>query len=183
MLRVVSGKYKSRRIKEVNSSKTRPTTDRNKEALFNTIGQFFSGETVLDLFSGSGSLGIEAISRGAGFTTFIDFNYLSINIIKDNLRVLGIADNFEVQKTDAIRYLMVTYKKFDIIICDPPYALLKYDEILRTIATRQLLNKGGIIIFEAGKETALPESFINIYKYKEKHFGNTMFGFYTTEVE
>lgn len=180
-MRVVGGEFRSRKLKEVKSDKTRPTTDRNKEALFNIIGQFFDGEVFLDLFAGSGALGIEAISRGAGHVDFLDSQSLACKTIQENLSSLKVSKGYKIHKQDAFSFLNKTNIKYDFIICDPPYALGKYQEILNIIVTRQLLNNGGIIVFEADKQTILPENENNVYKYKEKLFGNTKFGFYTTE--
>ncbi|MDC7243937.1 MAG: 16S rRNA (guanine(966)-N(2))-methyltransferase RsmD [Sphaerochaetaceae bacterium] len=180
-MRVVGGEFRSRRIKEVDSKKTRPTTDRNKETLFNILGQYFNGEVFLDLFAGSGALGIEAISRGAGQVDFIDSQLLACKTIKANLKSLNISKGYQIQKQDAFIYLNTTTSTYDFIIVDPPYALNKYQEILKLIVTRQLLNNGGIIVFEADKQTNLPESNSNIYKYKERVAGNTKFGFYKME--
>ncbi|MDC7242931.1 MAG: 16S rRNA (guanine(966)-N(2))-methyltransferase RsmD [Sphaerochaetaceae bacterium] len=180
-MRVISGKYRSRKIKEVKSELTRPTTDRNKEALFNTIGQYFEDALFLDLFSGSGALGIEALSRGASHCDFLDNNYLACKVIQANLDSLKVEESYQIIKNDALKFLRTTDKKYDYILVDPPYALMKYQEILNTIASRQLLNSGGIIVFEADKNTVLPLKASNIYKYKDKTFGNTIFGFYHLE--
>lgn len=180
-MRVIAGVYRSRRIKEVKSNKTRPTTDKNKESLFNSLGQYFDGDVVLDLFAGSGALGIESYSRGAKSVYYVDSFFQAINTIKDNLKSLGIIESNHVIKQDVFTYLMNTSDTYDLIIADPPYALNKYQELLETIVSRQLLNKNGIIVFEADKSTDLPEEYHNIYKYKEKILGITKFAFYKEE--
>jgi 16S rRNA (guanine(966)-N(2))-methyltransferase RsmD len=181
MLRVIGGTHRSRKIHQVDSKDTRPTTDRNREALFNVLGQYFDGEAFLDLFSGSGAIGIEAFSRGAGTVDFIDNSSMAVRTIKSNLELLKIDRGFRVIKQDALMFLNNCETTYDLIIVDPPYAQLKYDEILNIIVTRHLLIDGGIIVFEAKKDTVLPEKLGNTYKYKEKVLGNTLFGFYTTE--
>ncbi|MBI9008631.1 MAG: 16S rRNA (guanine(966)-N(2))-methyltransferase RsmD [Tenericutes bacterium] len=181
MLRVVGGTHRSRKINQVDTKDTRPTTDRNKEALFNIIGQYFDGETFLDLFAGSGALGIEAISRGSGYVDFVDNSLLACRTIKANLLLLNEKKNYKILNLDAFRFLYTTENTYDVILVDPPYALLEYEEILKIIVTRHLLKDGGIIVFEANKTTVLPEKLENIVKYKEKSFGNTLFGFYTME--
>lgn len=181
MLRIIGGFHKSRKIKEVNSELTRPTTDRNKEAIFNILGQYFDGGVMLDLFAGSGALGIEAISRGIDEVDFIESNSLAIKTIKDNLNTLKIIENVFVIKQDVFDYLNTTTKNYDLIIADPPYTLNQYDKLLELIVSRQLLNNDGIIVFEANKNTELLEGKRNIIKYKEKVFGNTKFAFYSTE--
>lgn len=178
MLRVVGGTFKSRRIKEVKSNKTRPTTDRNKEALFNILGQYFNGGRMLDLYAGSGALGIEAISRGIETVDFVDNQNLANVTIRENLASLDISEQAKVIKQDVFTYLNNCNQEYDLIIADPPYALAKYQDLLETIVSRQLIAKSGIIVFEADKKTVFPEAFQSWVKYKEKNFGNTSFAFY-----
>ncbi len=179
MLRIISGKYRSRKLKEVKSDKTRPTTDKNKESLFNSLGQYFNLGQMLDLFSGSGSLGIEALSRGMGKVVFVEMGKDAYRIIKDNLSSLGIqSKSYELHKTDVFQYLQSTNSSFALIIADPPYALGRYGELMAIISSRQLLNDNGIIVMESDKSEILPEASGNIVKYKEKVLGNTKFTFY-----
>ena len=98
-MRVIAGKYKSRQLKSVKSNLTRPTTDRNKENMFNIIGPYFQGGNVLDLFAGSGGLGIEALSRGCDYLYSVDNQFAAFQVIKDNLKLLKI-DNAKVFKLD-----------------------------------------------------------------------------------
>ena len=181
MLRVIGGIYKSRRIKEVKSKNTRPTTDKNKESLFNVLGQFFSGGKMLDLFAGSGAIGIEALSRGMSEVDFIENDHLAIKTIKENLDLLKIQHGINIIKEDVFKYLKTTENHYDYIFADPPYALNKYDEILEIIHSRQLLSKEGIIVFEADKSTIFTDKYVDIIKYKEKTLGNSKFAFYEKE--
>lgn len=181
MLRIIGGIYRSRKIKEVKSTKTRPTTDKNKESLFNSLGQFFSGGRMLDLFSGSGAIGIEAISRGINEVEFVENNVQAINTIKDNLKSLAIDKGVKIIKQDVFKYLGTTDFKYDLIFADPPYALDKYDLLLDIIHSRQLLTKGGIIVFEADKSTLFIDEYHDLIKYKEKILGSTKFAFYKKE--
>ena len=181
-MRIISGDFRSRKIEEVKSDKTRPTTDRNREALFNILGQYFSGGEMLDLFAGSGALGIEALSRGINKAYFIDNYFLAQKTIYNNLKNLKLTDRGFVIKEDAFVFLKNTNIQFDLIIVDPPYALDKYDLILELIVTRHLIKNNGIIVFEADKKTELIQEYQNFFKYKEKIFGNTKFAFYKMEV-
>jgi len=180
MLRVIGGTFGSRKIKEVKSDKTRPTTDRNREAVFNILGQYFSGGIALDLFAGSGALGIEAISRGMDTVDFVDNTKIACLTIKENLQILGILDQGNIHRMKALRFLNETRKQYDLILADPPYAQGNYQELLETIVSRQLLKINGIIVFEADKQVTLPNHFKDVICYKEKTFGNTKFGFYRT---
>ncbi|MDY0139618.1 MAG: 16S rRNA (guanine(966)-N(2))-methyltransferase RsmD [Candidatus Izemoplasmatales bacterium] len=180
MLRVISGKFKSRKLKEVKTDSTRPTTDKNKEMLFNVIGQYFDGDFVVDLFSGSGALGIEALSRGAGYVEFVDNNFSAIKVIKENLGSFNLLskDETKVYKSDVLSYLQNTAFHFDIILADPPYKYEFYEDILNIIASRQLLNDDGIIVLESDKDRVLPEKISNLVKKKEKVTGITKFTIY-----
>ena len=180
MLRVISGKYKSRKLKEVKTLSTRPTTDKNKEVLFNTLGQYFDGGYVLDLFSGSGALGIEALSRGYDHCDFIDDSFQAIKVIKENLKSLNIPLNTTC-KLDVFKFLGMTENKYDLIIADPPYKLNRYLEILDLIDYRQLLNKSGIIVLESDNHTDFPEVYKSFIKTKEKVLGNSKFTIYEKE--
>jgi 16S rRNA (guanine966-N2)-methyltransferase len=182
MLRVISGKYKSRQIKEVKSDNTRPTTDKNKEILFNTLGQYFSGGRVLDLFAGSGALGIEAYSRGFSKVDFIDNSSLAIKTIKANVETLKInLEDIVILKQDAIDFLKKTSFSYDLIIIDPPYKMDNYLEILDLISSRQLLNENGIIVMESDNNHDLPLNHRDLSKYKEKLMGYSKFSFYKKE--
>lgn len=172
MLRIIAGKYRSRKIKDVKSTKTRPTTDKNKESIFNSIGQFFEGGQCLDLYAGSGSLGIEALSRGMVACDFVDTQYGAIQTIKDNLNSLSIDENFEIYKKDALDFLKTTNKTYDLILIDPPYALKSYKKCLVLIHSRQLLNKHGIIVMESDSQTKIV-GLDNIQVVKEKKLGQT----------
>lgn len=172
MLRVISGKYKSRKLKEVKTLNTRPTTDKNKETIFNSIGQYFDGGKALDLFSGSGSLGIEALSRGMVSCDFVDMDISAIRVIAENIKALKIDEEYQVIKRDAVSFLKTTTKQYDLIFVDPPYALRLYDEILNIIDSRQLLNKNGIIVMESDNKTII-DSFQDMIVQKEKKLGQS----------
>lgn len=183
MLRVIGGKFKSRRIKEVKSQTTRPTTDKNKESLFNMLGQFFQGGLMLDLFAGSGAIGIEAISRGMDEVEMVENNFQAVKIIKENLNTLGIENQCKVVRQDVFSYLNTTLKKYNLIFADPPYALDKYKQLLDLINYRQLLADNGIIVMEADKAQLFEEKVHHFFKYKEHVLGNTKFVFYRMEEE
>jgi len=172
MLRVVAGIYKSRKIQEVKSQKTRPTTDKNKESMFNSIGQFFEGGRCLDLYAGSGALGIEALSRGIEACDFVDLQYKAISVIKKNLESLEIKDKGFVYKRDALAFLEMTENTYDLILIDPPYALEPYQACLSLISSRQLLKKHGIIVLESSHQTKI-EGTNGLYIVKEKKLGQS----------
>ncbi|MFD2628276.1 16S rRNA (guanine(966)-N(2))-methyltransferase RsmD [Oceanobacillus kapialis] len=150
-LRVIAGIHKGRQLKAVPGKSTRPTTDKVKEAIFQRMGPFFDGGTFLDLFSGSGSLGIEALSRGMEFGIFVDKHPKAVQIINENLRLLKLENNAEVYRAEATRALQATAKrnlKFDLLLLDPPYGKVDYGKILRECVELDILNQSAIIYCE-----------------------------------
>lgn len=146
-MRIVSGKYKGRILKSPLDNAVRPTTDKVKEAIFNTMQFIVPNSVFLDLFSGSGAIGIEAISRGAREVVFVDISKDSLKVIKENL--LKIDEKARIIKSDykSAITLLGNYK-FDIIYLDPPYYYDKLNEILICIKEKEILSEDGIIIYE-----------------------------------
>ena len=156
-MRVITGSAKGRRLKTLPGIDVRPTTDGVKEAIFSIVQFEVEGAVVLDLFAGSGQLGIEALSRGASKVIFVDNSAESIKVVKDNLQNTRLEENAVVINTANNAILRSTREKFDIAILDPPY---NHNLIQKSMP--QLVEKmaeGGIIICEHEKETVLPESF------------------------
>jgi len=182
-MRVIAGVHRGRKLIEVEGETTRPTTDKNKEKLFNILGQYFDGGLAIDLFSGSGALGIESISRGMGQCLFIDLHPKAVATIKQNLKTLKIeAPTAKVELAEALLYLR-RYQgfPFDLVLLDPPYQLNIIPEILTLIASRQLLTKTGVIVCENEKKTTLPEKIGSLFKHRESIEGITKFTFYLWE--
>ena len=152
-MRVVAGKYKGKNLASPKTDDVRPTTTRIKETLFNVLQGYVQGSTVLDLFAGSGSLGIEAISRGAKRVDFADKSRDSIALVKQNLK--GIEGCYTVQNADflaALRSANASGVKYDVIFLDPPYASSLGEAAIAKIIELDLLKKDGIIVFEHGSE-------------------------------
>lgn len=155
-MRVIAGMYKGAKLLAPVNNKVRPTTDRIKETIFNILySKGLNQEIiVLDLFGGSGALGIEALSRGARNVVFVDNDRESINLIKKNLSI--IKAEAEVYNTDySVALKKLSGRKFDLIICDPPYALRKEPEIFDLILKYDILSQFGIIFVEHSKENDL----------------------------
>jgi 16S rRNA (guanine966-N2)-methyltransferase len=153
-MRVIAGDLKGRSINAVKGDHTRPTTDKIKENVFNIMGQFFDGGRVLDLFAGSGNLGIEALSRGMESAIFIDVNVNAIKIIKENIASLKLQNRTEVYRNDAFKGLNILAKKrnkFDMIFLDPPYGKISITELLEMIVENDLLNDDGLVMCEYGQ--------------------------------
>ena len=164
-MRIISGKYKGKKLNGFNIEGTRPTMDRVKESLFGIIQTYIPDSIVLDLFAGSGALGLEAVSNGAKECYLIDNNIEAIKTIKEN------SQNFEEQLNiihiDYKKFLKTTDKKFDIIFLDPPYKEKQLDTSLRIIEERGLLNENGIVICEY----EIGEPHTNLELIKEKSYG------------
>ncbi|MFR1297869.1 MAG: 16S rRNA (guanine(966)-N(2))-methyltransferase RsmD [Coprobacillus cateniformis] len=144
-MRVIAGKFKSRQLKSVDSKLTRPTTDKNKENLFNMIGPFFNGGVCLDLFGGSGGLGIEAISRGMDELYSVDKQYKAFATIKENIQTLKIQDVAHVYKMDyqkALQQFANENIQFDLVFLDPPYGLKISQKILDFLVKNCMLKQG-----------------------------------------
>ena len=171
-MRVIAGTYRSRVLKEVECDTTRSTKDRVKESIFNSIQNHLYESTILDLFAGSGALGIEAISRGAKSCVFNESNTKAIKIVEENINMLEI-ENAKVERLDYVDFLLSTNDTFDIILLDPPYHMNIIDEIIQLISKRNLLNKDGIIVSLYAKNISLQEQNSGIIEYKKKTIGIT----------
>lgn len=164
-MRIISGKYKGKKLRGFNIEGTRPTMDRIKESLFGMIQTHIPNSVVLDLFAGSGALGLEAISNGAKKCYLIDKNIEAIKIIKENSQ--NIDENLKIMNIDYKKFLKNTEEKFDIIFLDPPYKENQMDKSLRIIEERNLLKEKGIVICEY--EIGNPKT--NLKLIKEKSYG------------
>ena len=149
-MKVISGKYKGRNIQGYDIDGTRPTMDRVKESLFAMIQNYIPDSTVLDLFSGSGNLGIEALSEGAKYAYLVDKNHKACSVIKANLNSIGIsdADVINMDFKQAIKYLYDRDIKIDVLFLDPPYKTNFIEESISLIQKYPILNKEGIIVCE-----------------------------------
>ncbi len=165
-MRIISGKYRGKKLKGFDIDGTRPTMDRIKESLFSMIRGYIPNSTVLDLFAGSGALGLEAISNGAKKCFLIDNNPVSINTIKENIK--NFDDDIVVLNCDYKKFLKSTDDKFDIILLDPPYRAGLLNKALKIIEERKLLNDGGIVICEYESQNIIT----NLEIIKSKQYGN-----------
>ena len=154
-MRVISGSAKGRRLKEPKGMDIRPTADQVKEAMFSIIQFEIQGARVLDMFAGTGQLGIEALSRGAKEAVFCDEGVMSQRLVAENLKICGFENKGRFYRGDA-RKLLQGLGKFDVIILDPPYATGLYEECLEKIIEFDILNENGIIICESLKERQMP---------------------------
>ncbi len=159
-MRVITGTAKGRRLITLEGDDIRPTSDKVKGAVFNSIQFDIEGRKVLDLFAGSGSLGIEALSRGAEKAVFVDLNRQAIKVINENLVHCRLSDKASVFNGDSISFLKTTREKFDIVFIDPPYNKGLSQKALSLCP--EIMNDGGIIVCETAINEELPQS-VGVY--------------------
>lgn len=170
-MRIIAGKYKRRNIVwPEDVAHIRPTKDRIREALFSALGDL-SNMNVLDLYAGSGAMGIEALSRNASFCTFVDQNKIAIKTVKNNLENLGIkeAKVMFCSDMDAIKQFILLKNKFDLVIMDPPYETGKYEEIVEMFINNELFSENAILVTESNREINIPTNYFQ--RKREYHYG------------
>ncbi|MCM3131931.1 16S rRNA (guanine(966)-N(2))-methyltransferase RsmD [Paenibacillus polysaccharolyticus] len=180
-MRVVSGSAKGRPLKAVPGTGTRPTTDKVKEALFSMIGPYFEGGAALDLFAGSGGLGIEALSRGMDKAVFVDLEPKSIEVIRANLKATKLEDQAAVYRNDAGRALKALAKRntiFDLVFLDPPYRMKNGNELMLTMHELELLTQGATIVLEYESKHEYPEQFGPFEQMRKAVYGETAVSIY-----
>jgi 16S rRNA (guanine(966)-N(2))-methyltransferase RsmD len=152
-MRIITGKAKGVRLKTLEGEATRPTSERVKEAVFSMIQFDLEGRSVLDLFSGSGQMGLEALSRGASEATLVDRSAEAVAIIKENAAKTKLSDKCTVYRSDYLDFIRrFSGKQYDIVILDPPYALKMYAPALRALLKADMLKATTLIICESGEE-------------------------------
>jgi 16S rRNA (guanine966-N2)-methyltransferase len=171
-MRVITGTAGGTNLKAPAGLLTRPTADRVKQALFNIIQYEICGD-VLDLFAGSGQLGIEALSRGAARAVFVDERRDALDIVRENLRRTHLAEKAELVQGDYLSYLDRCKRRFRLIFLDPPYAEKYLENSLKRISEIDILAEGGIIITERPKEKPLDGAFSGLARSKDYLYGKT----------
>lgn len=182
-MRVISGTARGVRLETIEGLGTRPTTDRVKENIFNIINWDIHGEKVLDIFAGSGALGIEALSRGAEFCTFIEESPRATRIIRQNLNNTKLLDYSEVLEKKVENALLSVRSQYGVIIMDPPYNQGLIIPTLEEISALNLLEEEGIIIVEHDNTDKLPDHIAGFERYKIKKYGRTCVSFFRRNEE
>lgn len=177
-MRVITGKARGVQLKTPDGMATRPTTDRVKEALFSIIQFDVPTAKVLDLFGGTGQLGIEALSRGAKSALFVDSGEPACRLIRENLRRTKLEADAKVVRSDYLTYLKGCKEKFDIIFLDPPYAEVFLENALKCIAEIDILESGGIIIAERPVGKELPWDYEGFTRSKDYKYGTVLLTVY-----
>lgn len=186
-MRVIAGSARGRRLQCLKDRRIRPTQDRVKEAIFSSLMLRLPDSRVLDLFAGSGALGIEALSRGAGAVTFVEKDGRAASLIKENLTACGwqLSPSIRLQQQDALSWLqagskrdMQAVEEYDIILADPPYQKGYEEEILALLSRGELLCPRGILVLESAARQELPERQGKLYLNKSKVYGDTKISYY-----
>ena len=180
-MRVIAGYCRGRRLKSVKGFKTRPTADRVKEAVFNVLGFRVQNSYFLDLFAGTGNIGIEAISRGCALAVFVEKDRNSVLVINDNFINFNIMDKAQVFPLDCFKALNLFHTKnmkFNLVYLDPPYKLDIINDILENLVTLDLLNDKAIVMAETSLDSELPLGYEVLIKAKENRYGDTKITYY-----
>lgn len=168
-MRVITGIARGKRLVTPDGSDVRPTSDKVKEALFSALQFDIEGRRVLDLFAGSGQLGIEALSRGAESCVFVDNSRASLNLVKKNLEITGLSVNAKVVQSDFSSFAAMCRDTFDIVFLDPPYAAGILCDAIKAVLP--LMSDFGMIICEYPPEVTIPESVAGFSVYRTYRYG------------
>jgi 16S rRNA (guanine(966)-N(2))-methyltransferase RsmD len=180
-MRVIGGLAKRRTLKAPPGKSIRPTSERVKEALFNILALRIPGARFLDLFAGTGGVGIEALSRGAARVVFIDKSPRALSIIRENLRRTGFSDRALVYPRDAFAALGLLRRQgeiFDVVYVDPPYGKGYEVKVLYLIGSHGLVNRGGVVVAETDCRNRPPEEIDNLRLSRSERYGDTVLSFY-----
>ena len=175
-MRVITGTARGRKLAEPKDMSVRPTTDMVKEAIFSIVQFDVPGRRVLDLFAGTGQLGIEALSRGARECVFVDNSSASLALVRKNLAICGFSA--QTVRADALEYL-ARGEKFDLILVDPPYHGNLYNDVLRSVFLFDILTDGGIILVESMRGESMPEAQEPYVKGKTYNYGRISLTLYS----
>ena len=177
-MRVITGKARGTVLKTPEGLQTRPTADRVKEALFSIIQFDVPGAKVLDLFGGSGQLGIEALSRGAKQAVFVDESDAACKLIRENLRRTKLESDARIIRSDYMAFLNSCHDKFDLIFLDPPYAEVFLENAIKKISEIDILKSGGIIVAERPVGKEIPGEFPGYTRSKDYKYGTVLLTLY-----
>ena len=184
-MRVISGSARGRRLLTPKDWHIRPTSDRVKESLFNILTALlgnFSGLRLLDVFAGTGNLGIEALSRGAAAAVFIDENREAVTLVKKNLELAGFADRSKVLQKEALsalKWLEKSEGPFGLVFLDPPYQVGLSEKVLEYLASAELIDESSMVIAETAAKEKLPSEFGRLQEFDKRVYGDTALSFFS----
>jgi 16S rRNA (guanine(966)-N(2))-methyltransferase RsmD len=179
-MRVLSGKYKGKKLISSTDKSIRPTTNKIKEFIFNILQDFCKDKFIADIFCGSGSLGIESLSRDSRYVVFVDNSVNSINVLKKNISQINLeSEKFQIINNDAIAFSTQTKNKFDLLFIDPPFHYPPLNDLIVSIFNNRILKKNGILVIE--HEISNTVNFDkNLFEIlKQKKIGRSMISFIT----
>jgi 16S rRNA (guanine966-N2)-methyltransferase len=179
-MRVISGKFKGRQLAAFQAGHIRPTTDRVKETLFNKLMGRIEGARVLDLFSGTGNLAIECLSREAGWVDLVESHRKSLDIIRKNLALLKVDDGYKIFPIDAFKYIR-EYKDepYDVVLCDPPFTQAWAHDLATLIGASALLAPDSRLVIEASAKERMEEEYPGLLRLDRREFGDKHLNFFT----
>ncbi len=185
-MRIIAGTHKSRAVEALPGDTNRPTTDKIKENMFNLVGPYFEGGLGLDLYSASGNLGIEAVSRGLARMVLVEIRPEAYQVIQKNLKNLELEDRIETFNMDARMALEQFAQRgstFDLVFLDPPYAEQRIEEDIKLMLEKDLLNDNGFIICESDARIDLPDEIGRCERIKNRDYGTTNISVYKVREE
>ncbi len=181
-MRILSGQFRGKKLFAGNDLSIRPTTGKIKEIIFSILGDFYAGKEVLDLFSGSGSLGLESLSRGAKHLTFVEKEKSSINVLEKNLISLAVESHtISIVRKDVLEYLKTCVKQFDLILMDPPFRYSHLQDLVVQIMAGQILKKPGISVVHHEIDNPLATDHMHYQVIKQKKIGRSLISFILPE--
>lgn len=178
-MRVISGKFKGRQLVSFEASHIRPTTDRVKETLFNKLMGQIEGARVLDLFSGTGNLGIECISRGAMHVDFVESHKKSLQIVRENLEKLKVTGGYKIHSVDAFKYI-ASYEgePYDVVLADPPFTEAWAHALGESIGASRLMAPHSTLVIEASSKERMDENYPGLNRLDQRTFGDKHLNFF-----
>ena len=183
-MRIISGKFKGRQLVEFQADHIRPTTDRVKETLFNKLMGKIEGARVLDLFSGTGNLGIECISRGAAWVDMIESHKQSLSIMRENLTKLKVIEGFKIIPIDAFRYIEgFRGMPYDVVLADPPFTQSWAHDLSLKVGSSSLLGADALFVIEASSKERMDADYPGLKRLDRREFGDKHLNFFASAVE
>lgn len=179
-MRIISGRFKGRVLASFQADHIRPTTDRVKESLFNKWMGYVEEARVLDLFSGTGNLGIESLSRGAKHVDFVELNNKSIQILKKNIELLKLEPaEYSITKQDVLLYLKkYQAEPYNLILADPPFTEKMAHDVMQTLDSSKCFDENTLIAIESHKKERIDEAYVNLYRYDFNDYGDKVLSFF-----
>lgn len=176
-MRIVAGEYRGRRLVAPKGRGVRPTLEKVREAIFDSLGPRFTDARVLDLFAGSGAMGFEALSRGASHVVFVDAEERPVEAVRENARLLGVAVDrmtvLQMTAENALRRLSPRQDAFDVVFVDPPYESGLYEQVLLALSMSGLVAPGGIVVVEHARRYAVDPVYGPMVMKKDRLYGDT----------